>query len=684
MSVVFAGVVGVAVGVKGQGVIANEQGEEETPTGGFVLPREDSKTIGKLEDFDRYVGKKAWDLAFRTMNELADAGVAGGTGGGGMVPAKDGFMVPLRRRVAQSLKDLPAEGRAAYRLFYDAEAKRLWEKLQTEQVAASEKLQALQKIVTRHFLTSVGDLAADRLGDIYFEQGDFGNAATAWLQVLRDYPDTQLSAVKLESKRCLALWRQGRSEELAGAVAQVKSRYAGQKVVFGGKEMAVEAFLEGLKLEGEKGRRGEGENLTAVVRFAADQKPLWQVKTLLPEAREQLEQQLKNMGWSYRSAITKGLLPATVADEKRVYVNWLGIVYAVDIETGKMLWRTGKFTEVAANPSNFIHYGADLQRFTLSVVGEKVFVIVGRNSGGETPYQLQCLNATTGKQLWKSDGVVALPYMMNGVGGVGYILGGGSERGRDEGMQFRALNVETGKEEWKLTLGKPQATTNYRGYRDLGTPTLVGTGGGDGIVYVATNNGALIAVNTSQRRIEWSFKHETRMAVPYRGWDDEMGFGDPSGTLMMSDGVLYVKDAGGCVLYAVDPVEPRLLWKRPLDGGARIVAVEGQVAYLFGKGAVGGAYFAALDFKSRDMLAWSEYLGTERTNLVPLLMKDRVYFLTASGVAEIDPALPVGNIHLRSTMRWGDRETSGGRLLLAGNKLISVTDLAVSAYEMGK
>src|SRR4051794_33128089 len=61
--------------------------DTETPEGqlpGFQLQKEDIKSVGKLEDFDRYVGKKAWELAFRTMSNFSD------TESSGMVPGKDG------------------------------------------------------------------------------------------------------------------------------------------------------------------------------------------------------------------------------------------------------------------------------------------------------------------------------------------------------------------------------------------------------------------------------------------------------------------------------------------------------------------------------------------------------------------------------------------------------------------
>ena len=53
----------------------------------------------------------------------------------------------------------------------------------------------------------MGDNAADRLGDLYFELGRFDRAADCWLSVLRERPDTDLSPALLAVKAALALSR---------------------------------------------------------------------------------------------------------------------------------------------------------------------------------------------------------------------------------------------------------------------------------------------------------------------------------------------------------------------------------------------------------------------------------------------------------------------------------------------
>ena len=63
----------------------------------------------------------AWEKAFKQIETLlAEPAV-------GLVPSKDGLLVPLSMAVATDLAALPPSGQDAYRLFHDAEAKKLWE-----------------------------------------------------------------------------------------------------------------------------------------------------------------------------------------------------------------------------------------------------------------------------------------------------------------------------------------------------------------------------------------------------------------------------------------------------------------------------------------------------------------------------------------------------------------------------
>jgi outer membrane protein assembly factor BamB len=651
------------------GGIIGPDGEELVP--GFQVPKEDSKTMDKLEDFKRYAEKKSWELAFKTMNQLA------ATEGTGMVPVGDGFFVPLRRRLAQTLATLPAEGRDAYRLFYDASAKKLWDEMKDPKgMSANDELKGLQRIASQYFLTSVGDLAADRLGDVLFEKGDFGAAEAAWHGVVRDYPDGHVPLAKVQVKRCVALSRLNRRDDLTLVAEQVKEQFGSEKLTIGGEEVLAGDFVHGLLKQ-----MGEGPKTASTVTDSAGlgvgeikmnaELPAWQIRVIQKGGLEKMDEQIASSGWGYYGLRFSGTVPGAAVDGKRMYVNWMGVVFAADLETGRMLWRSGKFTDVQTKALQFVQNGVDFSRFTLRIHSGKIFAAT--QMSGEGMAQMQCFDAETGKSLWKADkfgvGPASLPYVS---GNTGYSVGlqGG------ETMTLVAFNVETGAAEWRLALGKLQGMQNYRGTMAMPEPAMVST---TGMLYLATNNGALLAVNTAQRRVEWAFRHDTKAILGGNRWSyDGMNLGgEAPPTLIMEGGTLYLKDSGGRSLYAMDPLTPSVKWRRPLGGEETILTLDGTTAYILGND------LSAMDLKTKKLLWSSGDLPLGGFSSRPLIGKEHIYISTARGIYDIDPRPEVAaEKRIRRIFRGPDQETSGGRLFLSGDKLISVSDTLVTAYQV--
>ena len=240
-------------------------------------------------------------------------------------------------------------------------------------------------------------------------------------------------------------------------------------------------------------------------------------------------------------------------------------------------------------------------------------------------------------------------------------------------MNLVAIDIDNGHVRWKLELGTPQGANNGRGQGqyDYGGPRILSAGG---MLYVATNNGALLAVNPTSRRIEWALEHDTRPPnnQNQRFWMNGIMVstaveGPP--TLLESDGVFYLKDGAARLLYALDPAAPGVNWKRPFTAEESVAAIDGNIAYLVGH------ELSALDLKSRKLL-WSTKLPAQTNTPVPLVCPDHIYVPTARGIFDLDPA----NGDIRQVFRGADRDSSGGKLLVAGDKLIYVSDTAVTAY----
>ena len=99
----------------------------------------------------------------------------------------------LVRQVEQLLAGLPAEGLAAYRLEADAEARAI--------ISAGEEGDleaALNQVVGRYFISSVGDEAAVRLGRLYLDQYDFVSARRVLEKALQ-HPDLSIDKNQIMS-----------------------------------------------------------------------------------------------------------------------------------------------------------------------------------------------------------------------------------------------------------------------------------------------------------------------------------------------------------------------------------------------------------------------------------------------------------------------------------------------------
>ena len=547
---------------------------------GFAVLKADSKIVEMFEDFNRYSGKRSWELALHALNSIDEASSARTGSGRRWLFGADS------RRVEQCLLRLPPEGREAYRLFNDANARQLWGHLQDAHGIPSDELQTLRKLVERYFLTSVGDLAADRLGDALFEQGDFSGAERLWRLVVEKYPDSHLSLAKLQLKRCAALSELGRRDAVSAIVAQVREKYADQTVTIGGHEVNAIEFAESLVARAPPTRQSVAKDGEEVILPTADE-PVWQIRIAGANISGMIDPQtgMPLNASSFRVASSGAV------DEKRFYANWLGAVYAADLETGKMIWRTDKFTDAFQRVTTSLQQGILPDGFFLVAVGPKLLAgrrgsrtLLGAFVGGspaDDVLYLDCLDASSGKSIWSNRQleatIVSAPYV---VGDVVYIAGIAANNST---MNLMSISLATGQLKWQVPLGTPQSSRNWRGGINFGGPNMLAVGD---VLYVATNNGALLAVDLASHQIKWALQHDTKPLMENRRifWRNGMMTAptEASGALLDEDGVLYLKDSSARLLYAIDPLAPAVQWKRPISADESVATIDGPTAYLLG------------------------------------------------------------------------------------------------------
>lgn len=146
--------------------------------------------------------------------------------------------VNLREYVLALMARWPAEGRAALRERTDTQAATIWSRATDPDTAPDQARDDLARLAFSYYLSSYGDKAMERLGDIAFQAGRFQESAQWYARLARrsDAPaalpeTTQIPAVHpapttdnavLEAKLALALYAAGQLSK-ADQVALVKA-----------------------------------------------------------------------------------------------------------------------------------------------------------------------------------------------------------------------------------------------------------------------------------------------------------------------------------------------------------------------------------------------------------------------------------------------------------------------------
>jgi outer membrane protein assembly factor BamB len=311
------------------------------------------------------------------------------------------------------------------------------------------------------------------------------------------------------------------------------------------------------------------------------------------------------------------------------------------------------------------------------VIGDSVLTVT-RNTqrrSPQDPYRLLCLDGRTGTQRWSSESSGMGTWSFAGepllVEGTLYAV---AQRQSTTEAHVLAIDPSNGRLQWSVMLGTMTAQGNrYSGAAGFGVPSLVESGG---MVYVLTNNGAVVAVNAVSRTVEWAFTHETKQVPNEMFWSPYRSSAatiETRGRVLVQDGVLYAKETGGSAIYAIDLGGPTLKWARPVASEDMIAGIGDGRMYLL------GLDLSAMDLDSRRLL-WSVRTPVQTGALRPILDGGHGYVLSSRGVYQVE--LADGDVV--RLFRGGDSDSLGGTLWASGERLVCVSNLRITAYPLAK
>jgi outer membrane protein assembly factor BamB len=643
----------------------------DNPARPLQMPPASTEVKEGIDDFERFRRRGAWERALKALYTIPEAQASR------FVDGENGFIIPVARKRHSFLAGLPPEGQAAYRLFYDAEARKLLD----DAVGVVEQ-KNLERIYSAYFTSSIGDDAADRLGDLYFELGRFDRAADCWLAVLRDRSaDTNLSLGLIAVKAALALSRAGRHSEFEQVRGELSTRYADEKPTLGGKTAAPAELLRLLLDESPPPERAEPTTTKGEpgLDLSKPVEPVWQMRFAESVEAGMTRQELDQWNANFLS----GTVPAGAIGGKSLFLNYLGYILALDLESGKLIWRTAAFHHLELQANQPALQMLDPSRLAIVAEGEYVWSLARdfKDQNYFAPFQLTCYRADSGEVVWKSSDLpdyaqldlVGPPLLADGKLFIAAKSNWNPQQRQGQPQQLvLALRPHDGKQLWRTEVGTfRQGQQYYWGYRRETSPQPVMVYR-SGAVYVDTHIGVLARLDADSGDCDWGYGYKTQS---YQSGYRFFYYNQPQeaealgGAPMRSDEAFLIKGMQSDRIYAVEPNRMQVLWERPITKSSRLLGVDANTIYL------GGAELSALDLGTKK-LAWATRVPNGSMDGRVLVRADGLWQLTSRGIYELDPKS--GDV--RRIFRGSDLGSAGGDLLLTDHWLLAVSNRAVTAY----
>jgi outer membrane protein assembly factor BamB len=650
------------------------------PVSAFTLPTQSSTVKEAIEEFQRFVENQAWEKAFESLQTINTKATDG------FVERPDGVLVPSRLLMKTLLTSMPTAGKSAYRVFYDAEAAALWEK-----ATGAAEVDTLTQIVDNHLVSSWGDRAADRLGDLYFERGDLHRAQVAWQTVLNSCPESELLKPQLLIKVATAMALAGHSDELGEIQRAIQTRYAADMVTVAGRQVKAAEEIERLMAEQPSDAAPVEATALEDIELPASDTPLWQFRyqaIATPNNPGNVAQPfpLQNI---YGQPRTNDFRIPVATDGQRVYLNTFGVEMAFELTNGKMLWRTGRIQDLNFQQSR---QGALPERYSVLASGDRIWSVTrdpGQLNQQPPMFTLAAREAATGKELFNSRramstwSIVGTPLVAGGrrgnasrddktqsAGGRAdeVIYVGASRTNKSAELSLLEIDAQTFKLKRDVTVGTHAVDPNQVYFDRVSEPTLLLQ---RDRLYVDTHAGALLALRPETLSVEWAVAYES--PPPQAGYPSSMYQPAQFGTSgpLAAGGLLFAKGMRSPRLIAIDPSGPTSAWRRPIGLSALLAGADDKRLYI------GGEELAAYDLQTQE-LVWSTKLPNSVSWSMPVLTKNRIYQFTSRGVYEVDKR--TGEVV--RLFRGADQDALGGALLVTSKTLVTVSNFAVTAYSL--
>lgn len=691
----------LAIGVCPDGALGDViflEADAANTVAGFMLPVADESAQERAAELMQAFEAGDWGAAFKRMATLGEGELDV------MVPTRhEGVYHSLRSWVQGVVLSLPPDGVRAFRLYFDGQAREMLAEVRGHAQPGSEaQLRLAERLVGRMLASSVGGEASELLGDLYFERGAFARAEHAWSRSLAYGESTGEAALRLEAKRVIALMRGGDRAGAHTLYAALAARYGDRSITVGGEQVAAIALLQDA-VGAAPGRqlvqkdRPDAARGSALALPEQDASPAWNLPLLDMVSQSWAIGGVGNRSSSGTSQSSMdSFIPAVTGDDERVYFHWLDTVYALGRGSGKIVWQSPLIRPVLEDTSSRLGQRVPDLRSRRIVVARRT-LLSAYFPPGELYGAVAGLDKRDGSVLWDSgehdgwlyddeqSGQTQRLSLVGDVAVSGWCAYAVVHPENALDYYLLRFNPATGNPDALTRLGSADAGYGYSGQTAsirLPQPRLLLESGS---LYVLTNNGVLLAMDSATCAIDWAIRLDTPQGLSAQQIDPRLRLGlsrvrsvrsfekhiNGSDALLLHGGRLIVKQHNSEHLFVIDANTGQVSWKREdLAHDSRVVGARDGWCYFVGSKGVGGF---ALD-GSDDAAWWNEHAIRQPG---AVMQGGRLLVHGQDSVRLFTPGQAQDTDRYHNSPYYGDY---GGRLYHFDGLLVSVNQTDITAF----
>lgn len=651
------------------------------------------KKIGSVRD---YLGSEQWEDAVNTLGQISDEY------GDSLYPESTGRYLRVSEYCQNLLAKFPPEAIAIYREKVDPRAKR-W----LDQAIAESSEQPLLNIVEQALMSSYGDDALYRLGNIAWEQGALSQARSYWRKLIPNsdagkqssdsgvflYPDTDLFVPEILARLILVSFFEGDFKRAEFELNVFRKRYPAASGALAGKQGNFVALLSSIL--SNRALVSLPDSTSVMQTFAGHQTRNYRAEKKVDVgavAWSFLIPMVANQEFAGKPAFGQQVPPGVfpVVHREHVFFNDAERIYALNWKSGLPAWSTDKDASPIIYPSALrdsfrlpFRPVVGVPRFTLTIAEGRLYARMGPPVTSVAKDErlglfsdLVCLDLDQGqgKLLWKiSSSQLREQNFVWSFEGTPVVSGSKLFVVLHRGFPQVQTNVacfstETGELLWNqkvcLALRNIEEGVNYISHLLL---TL-----GEGQLYLSTDMGAIAALDSGDGKINWIVTYPTQEDATHSELSDHMKTGMVP--CLYDRGILFAAPQDSSVLMAFDADSGLLLWEREFPDQIRdLLGVNELTLYVSGN-QLFGLNRATGTVKWKVGYQDPEGFGYGRG----ILAGEYVYWPLREEVLVVDAeqGFLTKKIPLRSM-----HGESGGNLIIVGGRLLIAQPGKITAFD---